>query len=71
MHAVSDSSSSKGVGILFKENMNVNMIDNFQFMNGRALIVNAEIHGKGFTLANVYAPNEENRRCEFFEQLCE
>ena len=68
-YGLSDSSFSKGVGILFKENINVKVTESKTYEKGRALLLNVELHGKMLTIINVYAPNNEKQRSEFFKGL--
>ena len=68
-HAVSDSPYSKGVSILFRENLNVKINNVHEYLHGRALLLNIEIHRQGFTVISMYAPNEEKQRAEFFRNL--
>lgn len=68
-HALSDSVFSRGVSILFRKNLNVDIINYHQSVNGRKLLINVKINEKVFSLVNVYAPNSEKERTEFFKRL--
>ena len=68
-YSLTDSPFSKGVGILFRENLPIRIINSKEYMNGRALLLNLEMHDHGFTVVCVYAPNDETARCVFFNNL--
>jgi len=54
------SSNKAGVGILFNNNFNLKILKAFVDPNGRFLICDIETNSKLLTLANVYAPNEDD-----------
>lgn len=60
---------SKGVGILFKQNLNVEVHNICDDESGRCLLLNVDIESKLFTLVNIYAPNDSNERGEFFKHV--
>ena len=69
LHSVSDSSHSRGVYIMFNKNLKYKIIDYYHDNLGRFIIVNIEIDGIGFTIVNVYAPNNPQERSKFFAEL--
>ena len=61
-----------GVGILFNNNFNLNVIKTLQDPNGRFIICDIEADGKLLTLANIYAwPNKDDPNFfdTFFDRL--
>lgn len=66
-HAFSDSAFSKGVSVLLKDKIKTNIMNVKK--DGRRILINLEIDSKVFTLVNIYAPNDANKRCEFFKKL--
>jgi len=54
------SSNKAGVGILFNNNFNLKILKAFVDPNGRFVICDIETNSKLLTLANVYAPNEDD-----------
>ena len=68
-YGLTNSPHSRGVGILFGNKLNVNVIDHHDAGDGRRLLVNIEIESKMYTLVTVYAPNVENERHAFFNDL--
>ena len=67
--SLSKSPFSKGVGIFFCQKLDVNVIDEFACDDGRTLIMNMELCNKTYTLVNVYAPNKEKERINYFQNL--
>ena len=65
------SSSKAGVGIIFNNNFNLNVIKTLQDPNGRFIICDIEADGKLLTLANIYAPNKDDPNFfdTFFDRL--
>ena len=65
------SSSKAGVGIIFNNNFNLNVIKTLQDPNGRFFICDIEADGKLLTLANIYAPNKDDPNFfdTFFDRL--
>ena len=68
-YSITPSAYSKGVAILFKPNLNLNVIDSISTEDGRQLLLNVYINGKCITLVNVYGPNDTKDRIEFFKDL--
>lgn len=65
------SSRKAGVSILFNNNFNLNVIKTLQDPNSRFTIGDIEADGKLLTLANIYAPNKDDRNFfdTFFDRL--
>ena len=53
-------SARAGVGILFNNNFNLKLLKTFSDPEGRFLIIDIEVDERKITLANIYAPNEDN-----------
>ena len=68
-HAFTDSVHSRGVSILLNPKLTVSIINTHISMDGRKLMLNANIDGTQVTLVNVYAPNDCNNRIDFFKVL--
>ena len=64
-----NSRSSKGVGILFNNNYNFEIIKYKADVNGRFIIINVKIENQLYTIANIYGPNNDDP--EFFKQFGE
>ena len=65
----SDSQFSRGVSILFKETLDVKIIDKHASNDGRIIVLNVMIQEKYITYINVYAPNDEKTKHVFFDKL--
>lgn len=63
------SSRSCGVGILFNPNFNHNISSFYHDYEGRVIIVNCFFNNSNYRLINIYAPNKERARREFFLSL--
>ena len=68
IHGYTDSSHSRGVSILFKRGLDLEIIDSHKSENGRLLLVNTKIVGELLTFVCVYAPNLEKPRKDFFNK---
>ena len=68
-HCFSDSVHSRGVSVLFKQNINIEVINTHRSQDGRKILINVKYLDKNLTLVNVYAPNSEKCRVEFFKRL--
>ena len=68
---VTESPFSKGVGILFRENLDVKVNECINYQNGRAVLLkfNAEIYSKKCTIVSIYAPKVEQQRSIFFKDV--
>ncbi len=69
VHSTTNSAHSRGVCIMFKKDLNYNIIDVHKCENGRLLIVNVEINDDTYSFINVYSPNESAQRSEFFAKV--
>ena len=56
------SKDSKGVMILFKPSLNVDILEITVDKNGRFLVVNMNIDQDNLCLVNIYAPNDRNQQ---------
>ena len=65
------SSNKAGVSILFNNNFNLQILKVFSDPNGRFIICDIEANSKPLTLANIYAPNEDDPNFfhAFFDHL--
>ena len=61
------SGSSAGVAILFNNNFNLDILKTFSDPSGRFIICDIKTTEKLLTIANIYAPNEDNP--DFFEKF--
>jgi len=69
LHALSNSSHSRGVSILINPKLNAEIIDHYTCDDARTLIVNVNVRGDVICFINVYAPNKVNSRKEYFIRL--
>lgn len=60
---------SRGVAILVKENVGENITEIFNDGKGRMIVIEFDVNNVTFRLINVYAPNREREKREFFEAL--
>ena len=67
MLSLMDSSHSRGVDVLFKQNFQGEVISSFSSNGGRILLVNIEFQGNILSIVSVYAPTHEAERMIFFE----
>lgn len=58
-HALSHSVFSRGVSILFRKNLNVDIINHHQSVNCRKLLINVNYNEKKFSLVNVYEKRKD------------
>ncbi len=68
IHSCSDSNHSKGVTIVFKKGLNINIEKSITSDDGRRLLINCKINGQNFSLVNIYAPNKVTERIQFFKR---
>ena len=61
------SSSKAGVSILFNNNFDLQIMKTFIDDSGRLILCDLKRNGKSITLANIYAPNEDDPA--FFKNL--
>lgn len=71
MHCFSESIHSRGVSVLFKKNSKIEIINHYKSVDGRRFLINIKYMYKDqqLTLVNVYAPNNEKYRIEFFKRV--
>lgn len=69
IHSVSDSEHSKGVCIMIRKEFNINIINQHNCCKGRYLLLNVEIDGVGYTIGNIYAPNNVQDRITFYDMV--
>ena len=68
-NACSNSSHSRGVGILFKENIDIKILNIHSCTNGVYILINYEFKCRVFSVVSLYAPNVEGERIIFFNEL--
>ena len=69
IHCFSDSTFSRGVSILTKNGLDINILNTHRSNDGRKLLINVKLNDVEFTLVNIYAPNNETHRIQFFKRL--
>ena len=69
IHNFSDLVYSRGVSILFRKDLNIEIINVHKSVDARKLLVNVRYDENVFTFVNVYAPNNDNDRVIFFKKL--
>ena len=69
VYGLTESSHSRGVGVLFDPKLDVDIKNTYDKNDGRTILLNVSIEGKQVTIVNVYAPNDINDRCKYFEEL--
>jgi exonuclease III len=69
IHDVSDSSHSRGVCILLKEGVYVDVKSIYILNNGRAVLANIEIKDQLLTIVSIYCPNDTKQRKEFLSHM--
>jgi exonuclease III len=57
------------VAIWIKKNVEFKLIDEYKDNEGRLLLINVEINNDIYTIINIYAPNNMNKRNTFFKQV--
>ena len=62
-------SSSKGVCICFRYDLEYNISEFISDKNGRYIIARMEIQGKPYVLINCYAPNSEKGQVKIFKEI--
>ena len=69
-HSYSNSKFSRGVSILFKENLDIE-VNNLKRTeeDGRKILFNITLNGNTFSIINIYAPNDELKKCDFCRRL--
>jgi hypothetical protein len=69
IHCFSDSTFSRGASILFRKELDVHIMNIHKTDNGRKLLINLNIEDTAYTLINIYAPNNEGCRLDFYKGL--
>ena len=63
------SKHSKGVMILFKPSLSVDVLKTTADKNGRYLVANVNINQDDLCLVNIYAPYDQNQQINFFGKI--
>lgn len=63
--------TSAGIAVMFSQGLGVRVIVKEEVEKGRALIVQAEVHGYMLIFVNVYAPNRGPDRVRLFAKLAQ
>ena len=66
---MTDSPHSRGVCILIRKNVDIEILNCFPTQDGRILLCNVKFESKTLSLVCIYAPNNESQRRSFFEQI--
>ena len=53
----------------YEKNLNVEVINTHRSIDGRKILLNLKIENNIVTIVNVYAPNIEQNRIDFFKKL--
>lgn len=69
MHCFSESVHSRGVSVLSKKNSKIETINHYKSVDGRQFLINIKYNDQKLTLVNVYAPNDEKDRIDFFKRV--
>ena len=69
VHCFSESVHSRGVSVLFKKNSKIEIINHYKSVDGRRFLINIKYNDQQLTLVNVYAPNNEKYRIDFFKRV--
>lgn len=59
-----DTNHSRGVMILFKSKLDVNIEQIILDKNGRYIVVEALVEGEKFVFLNIYAPNDQTQQLQ-------
>ena len=68
-HSFSDSPHSRGVSILFRDKLSIELINEYKSIDGRRIMVNFKHKNEIYSIVNVYVPNSEHTRIDFFKRL--
>ena len=63
------SAYSRGVTILFRKDLNFDIINIHKSADGRKFLINATYEQNIFSFVNIYAPNDNGERVQFFKKL--
>ena len=69
MHCPSNSSHSRGVSIFFRTQFECETKNHHISQDGRRILINFNYNKEDFTIVNIYAPNNEQERIQFFKKL--
>ena len=64
-----DSSHSRGVAVLFKDNFDGTVLNTYTSNDGRIVIVNIQLYDEIISVCSIYAPSIETERINFFGNL--
>ena len=68
-HCYSDSTHSRGVFILFRKDIPIEVLSVHRSNDGRKLLLNVKHEDNILSIVNIYAPNNESDRINFFKRL--
>ena len=68
-HALSDSPHGRGVSILFRSDLDIDILDHKFSIDGRRLLVNFNYQSQKYCIVNTYAPNNESARIDFLKDF--
>ena len=61
--------NSRGVAILIRNSLDVDVIDEIPDNDGRFLFLRLKIQEVSYTIVNVYAPNKDDKAIQFYKKL--
>lgn len=65
IHAFSDSAYSRGVSILFRKELDVQILNTHKSEDARKVLVNVTLNDEILSFVSIYAPNSDNARIPF------
>ena len=68
-HSYSNSKFSRGVSILSKGNLDIEVNNIKRSEDGRKILLYIILNGNTLSIINIYAPNDKLKRCDFFKRL--
>ena len=68
-HSLSDSCHSRGVSILINKKFPFTITSVYDKGDGRSILINGKIDNELVTVVNMYAPNNNNERNEYFDNI--
>ena len=68
MHSFSDSTFSRGVSVLIRKDLDIEILNSHSSVDGRKLLLNVKFDNNICTIVNIYAPNTELSRIDFFQK---
>ena len=69
VHSFSDSTFSRGVSVLIRKDLDIEILNFHSSIDGRKLLLNLKFDNNICTIVNIYAPNTELSRIEFFRNM--